>query len=82
VNRTGQIFIGVLLVALVTLGLSQVTQTLSAEQASKTYSSAGIIKNMGVGVYADSLSKSPLTSLQWGMLESDSRQYLTVYIRN
>ena len=48
VNRTGQIFIGVLLVALVTLGLSQATQILSAEQASKTYSSAGIIKNIGV----------------------------------
>ena len=71
-----------MLIALVTLGLSQVTQTLSAEQAAKTYSNAGIIKNIGVGVYTDSLSKSPLASLQWGMLESDSRQYLTVYIRN
>jgi hypothetical protein len=54
-NRTKQIFIGVLFIALATLGLSQITQTLSAEQTIKTFSSTGVIKNIGVGVYTDSL---------------------------
>jgi hypothetical protein len=61
-NRTKQIFIDVLFIALATLGLSQITQTLSAEQTIKTFSSTGVIKNIGVGVYTDSLSKFPLAS--------------------
>ena len=82
VNRTEKICIGVLLVMLVTLGLSQITQALSAEQTMKTVSSSGVIKRIGVGIYTDSLSMFPLTSLPWGILESDSHQYITVYIRN
>ena len=81
-KRTERIFIGVLFIALVTLSLSQVTQTLSAEQTIRTFSSSGVIKNIGVGVYLDSMSKFPFTSFQWGMLEPDSHQHITVYIKN
>ena len=56
--------------------------TLSAEQAAKTYFSVGIIKKIGICIYTDSLLLSPLASLELGMLDSDSRQYLIVYIRN
>ena len=65
-----------------TLGLSFVSQTLTATSTSKTVSSTGSILTIGVGVYSDWGCNTPLTSIPWGTLEPGESQTFTCYIKN
>lgn len=65
-----------------TLGLSLVSQTLTATSSSKTVSSVGSILSIGVGVYSDYYCNTPLTSIPWGTLEPGTSQTFTCYIKN
>ena len=65
-----------------TLGLSLVSQSLTASQTSRTVSSTGSILTIGVGVYTDSGCNTPLTSIPWGTLEPGESQNIVCYIKN
>ena len=65
-----------------TLGLSLVSQSLTAAQTSRTVSSTGSILTIGVGVYTDSGCNTPLTSIPWGTLEPGESQNIVCYIKN
>ena len=65
-----------------TLGLSLVSQTLTAPQTSRTVSSTGSILTIGVGVYIDSICSTPLTSIPWGTLEPGQSQDIVCFIKN
>ena len=47
-----------------------------------TIGSQGAVKTFGVGVYWDSGCSSPVSSVDWGLIESDSAYNVTTYIRN
>ena len=65
-----------------TLGLSLVSQSLSATQTSRTLSNTGSILTIGVGVYSDAGCNTPLNSIPWGTLEPGESQNIICYIRN
>lgn len=48
----------------------------------RTISSTGSIKTIGVKVYWDSAGTSEVSSIDWGMLEPGSAKDTTVYIKN
>lgn len=65
-----------------TLGLSLVSQTMTATQTSRTVSSSGSILAIGVSVYTDVNCQTPLTSIPWGTLEPGESQNYVCYIKN
>ena len=65
-----------------TMGLSLVSQTLTAPQTSRTVSSTGSILAFGVGVYSDTGCTTPLTAIPWGTLEPGESQNIVCYIKN
>jgi hypothetical protein len=65
-----------------TLGLSLVSQTLTAPQTSRTVSSTGSILTIGVGVYVDASCSTPVTSIPWGTLEPGQSQDIICFIKN
>lgn len=56
--------------------------TLSLVQNSRTVSSAGSVKGIGVGIYWDSSCNNRVSSITWGVLEPGSNKTVTVYVRN
>jgi len=50
--------------------------------ASQTVPNVGNIKTIGVGVYWDSSCVSPVSSINWGTLASNSSKSITVYVKN
>ncbi len=56
--------------------------TLSLVQTSRTISSAGSVKGIGVGIYWDSACTNPTSSIDWGLLDPGSSKTVTVYARN
>jgi hypothetical protein len=65
-----------------TLTLSLVGQAFPAQQTTKTLSSTGTIKTVGVGVYTTSQCTTAVTSIPWGTLEPGASQDFVCYIRN
>jgi hypothetical protein len=68
-----------------TLGLSLVSQALSAGQTSSTFSSTGAIQiqtTAGIGAYSDSQGNTPLTSVSWGTLSPGGSTNVICYIKN
>lgn len=68
-----------------TLSLSVVSQAFSAGQSSTTFSSAGAIQiqaTLGIGVYSDSQTNIPLTTVSWGTLQPGGSQNVIFYIKN
>jgi hypothetical protein len=51
-------------------------------QTSKTLSNSGSVKGVGVGIYQYQNCTSPITSINWGMLNPGASVNDTVYIRN
>lgn len=51
-------------------------------QTSRTVSSEGSVKGIGVGVYWDSACTNSTSSINWGFLDPGSNKIVTVYIRN
>ena len=56
--------------------------TLGTLQRSATIGSSGIVKAVGVGVYWDGDCTNQVSSINWGTVEPDSVNNVTVYIRN
>lgn len=56
--------------------------TLGRLQRSTTIGSSGTVKAVGVGVYWDGDCTDQVPSINWGMVEPDSVNNVTVYIRN
>lgn len=56
--------------------------TLSLVQTSRTVSSVGEVKAIGVGVYSEYACTNRITSINWGVMEPGSNRTITVYIRN
>jgi hypothetical protein len=65
-----------------TLTLSLVGQAFPAQQTTKTLSSTGTIKTVGVGVYTTAQFTTAVTSIPWGTLEPGASQDFACYIRN
>jgi len=68
-----------------TLSLSLVNQAFPQGQSSTTFSSAGSIQiqtTLGIGVYSESQTNTPLTSVSWGTLQPGGSQNVTCYIKN
>ena len=51
-------------------------------QTSRTISSGGSVKGIGVGIYWDSACTNQVSSIDWGLLEPDSSKTVTLYVRN
>ena len=62
--------------------LSASIQAMSATQMSKTLSNSGSVKAIGVGIYQYQNCTSPVSSINWGVLNLGSNKNVTVYIRN
>ena len=56
--------------------------TLSLVQTSRTVSSAGSVKGIGVGIYWDYACTDRTSSINWGLLDPGSNKTVTVYVRN
>jgi len=56
--------------------------TLSLVQTSRTVSSVGTVKGIGVGVYSEYACTNRVTSINWGVLEPGSNKIITIYVRN
>jgi hypothetical protein len=82
VSKESVIIGAMLILVTYTLGLSLVSQVISADQTSRTLSSTGTIQTIGVGVYTDYQCNTPLSSIPWGKLEPGESQSVICYIRN
>jgi len=82
-DRNESIVVGAAL-ALVfyTLLLSAIGPIVSSALTNRTISNTGSVKAIGVGVYWDSNLTSPVSSINWGIIEPGSNVNKTVYIRN
>ncbi len=56
--------------------------TLSLVQTSRTVTTGGSVKGIGVGVYWDSGCTNSVSSINWGLLDPGSDKTVTVYVRN
>ena len=72
----------VLMLVAYTFALSAVGQVLSSLQTSRTISNSGAVKAIGVGVYWDDECTSPVSSIDWGIIEPGSSKDVACYIRN
>jgi hypothetical protein len=64
------------------LAFSIVAISLSLVQTSKSFSSAGSIKGVGVGIYSDINCTKMISSINWGILDPGSSKTYTMYVRN
>jgi len=67
---------------LYTLVLSAIGPMVSSALSNRTISNTGSVKAIGVGVYWDQACTSPVSSINWGILEPGSNVNKTIYIRN
>lgn len=74
--------IAALALLMYTLTLSVVSQVASPSLSEKTISNVGSVEAIGVGVFWDANSTSEVSSINWGIIEPDSSENVTVYIRN
>lgn len=74
--------IATLALLMYTLTLSVISQVASPIITEKTVGNVGSVKAIGVGVYWDENCTSEVSFIDWGMLEPDSIENVTVYIRN
>jgi hypothetical protein len=51
-------------------------------QANKTFSNAGSVKGVGVGIYSDSACTTQTSSINWGALDPGSSKTTVIYVRN
>jgi hypothetical protein len=56
--------------------------TSSLVQTSRTVSSAGEVKGIGVGIYWEYACINKVSSINWGVLEPGSNRTVSVYVRN
>ncbi len=56
--------------------------SLSLVQTSRTISSAGSVRGIGVGIYTNSACTNQASSINWGLLDPDSSKAFIIYVRN
>jgi len=76
------IFTALLTVSICALAISIAGIALSLVQTSKSFSSVGAIKGVGVGIYWDSACTNKTSSINWGTLDPGSSKLVTMYVRN
>jgi hypothetical protein len=81
-RKEGIVVGAALAVVIYALALSMIGQVMSLSQANRTVSNAGSIKGIGVGIYQDQNCTSPVSSIDWGILDPGANASKTVYIRN
>lgn len=82
-ERKEKIVVGAALaVVIYALTLSMLGPAMSLSQANRTVSNAGSIKGIGVGIYQDQNCTTPVSSIDWGILDPGANATKTVYIRN
>lgn len=81
-RKEGIVVGAALAVVIYALALSMIGQVMSLSQANRTVSNAGSIKGIGVGIYQDQNCTSPVSSIDWGILDPGANTSKTVYIRN
>ena len=74
--------IAALALIMYTLTLTVVSQVASPQVTEKTFSNAGSVKAIGVGIYWDENCTSEVSSINWGIIEPGSNENVTIYIRN
>lgn len=77
-----KIIIALVGLLLYTLTLTLLGPVMSALTSSKTLSSTGTVKAIGVGVYWDQSCTQPVKEINWGTLFPGSKKNVTVFIRN
>jgi hypothetical protein len=65
-----------------TLFIGLFGSTLSLVQTSRTVSSAGSVKGIGVGIYWNYACTNRTSSINWGVLDPGSNKTVTIYVRN
>ena len=81
-NRTGIVLRVSLAFVIGALLIGLFGTTLSLVQTSRTVSSSGTVKGIGVGIYWDYACTSRVSSIDWGFLEPGSNKIVTIYVRN
>ena len=81
-RKEGIVVGAALAVVIYALALSMLGPVMSLPQANRTVSNAGSIKGIGVGIYQDQNCTSPVSSIDWGILDPGANASKTVYIRN
>jgi hypothetical protein len=71
-----------LLLALCILTIGVFGTAMSVLQANRTFSNAGSVKGVGVGIYGDSACTNQISSISWGVLDPGSSRTFGVYVRN
>lgn len=80
IKETGQVkpSAAILIAALFTLALA----AYAILQSSVRINNQGTVKALDVGVYWDSNCTNPVSLINWGTVEPDSTNNVTVYVRN
>ena len=65
-----------------TFMLSFLGPAMSSLTANKKVGNTGSVRAVGVGVYWNSNGTNPVTSFSWGMVDPNSTQTITCYIKN
>jgi hypothetical protein len=82
VRKERRVAIATTALILYALSLSMAPPVISFINNSRTLSNSGSIKGVGVGIYNDQNCTSPVSSIDWGVLEPGSKVNKTVYVRN
>ncbi len=81
-RKEGLVIGATLALVLYTISLCVLGPVVSAVISNRTLSNVGSIKAIGVGVYWDQACVSPVSSINWGVIEPGSNVDKTIYIRN
>jgi len=79
------VIVSVLAIAALALSLSALYPAMSESQRrypKKPVPGRGLIKSTDFGIYADQACTTPISSINWGILDPSSTVNRTVYIRN
>lgn len=71
-----------MVVVLCALAIGLLGNSMSLLQKSTSFSNAGSIRGVGVGIYWDSPCTNRTSSVNWGALDPGASKTVTVYVRN
>lgn len=77
-----QRFFAIILITVMTMAVSAVVLTSGILFGNKIINNEGNIHAIGVGVYWESACTNEISTIDWGYIEPDSSQNITIYIRN
>lgn len=77
-----QRFSAIILLTVITMAIATVVLTSGILSGSNTINHNGTVNSIGVGVFWEQGCTTEVTTVDWGYLEPDSTQDLTIYIKN